>query len=150
MTESACKTISEKTLYIATVPIFKSADRNFIEKAFQAMDNILRMRSISITTIMNACLKARRIVKIIRTLQEKGCRVDGFGMQQHYFMRPNYVELKRSIEIYAGLGLRLHVTELDVSLMAVANFGDRRIKPGDPGFDSYIREAMHPTPESLP
>ncbi len=64
-------------------------------------------------------------------------------------MNPDYDELKRSIEIYAGLGLRLHITELDVSMMAVANLGDRRMKPGDPGFEAYIREAMNPTPEKL-
>lgn len=129
---------------------FQICGPEFIEKAFQAMDKYSPNAQLFYNDY-NACLpeKRDRIVKIIRTLQEKGCRVDGFGMQQHYFMRPNYDELKRSIEIYAGLGLRLHVTELDVSLMAVANFGDRRIKPGDPGFDSYIREAMHPTPEKL-
>ena len=36
-------------------------------------------------------------------------------------------ELKRSIEIYAGLGLRLHITELDVSIMAT--FGHNVFPP---------------------
>ena len=93
--------------------------------------------------------KRDRIVSLIRNLQEKGCRVDGMGMQQHYFAAPDYDELKRSIEIYAGLGLRIHVTELDVSMMATLNRGEKRLKPGDPGFEEYVREALRATPEKL-
>ena len=70
-------------------------------------------------------------------------------MQQHHFAAPDYDEIKRSIEIYAGLGLRIHVTELDVSMMATVDKGAVRLKPGDPGFEDYIREAMQATPEKL-
>ena len=66
-----------------------------------------------------------------------------------YFAKPDYDELKRSIETYAELGLRLHITELDINLMATLNEGEQRLKPGDPGFDEYIRKAMSPTPEKL-
>ena len=93
--------------------------------------------------------KRERIVTLIRNLREKGCRVDGMGMQQHYFAAPDYDELKRSIEIYASLGLRIHITELDVSMMATLNRSDRRLKPGDPGFEEYVREALRATPEKL-
>ena len=129
---------------------FQRCGAAFIEKAFRSMEKYSPNAQLFYNDY-NECLpeKRDRIVTLIRTLQEKGCRVDGFGMQQHYFMNPDYDELKRSIEIYAGLGLRLHITELDVSMMAVANPGDRRMKPGDPGFEAYIREAMNPTPEKL-
>ena len=82
---------------------------------------------------------------LIKELKDKGCRIDGFGMQQHYFTKPDYDELKRSIETYAGLGLRIHITELDISLMAAVNESDKRLKPGE----EYLREVLHPTPEKL-
>ena len=68
---------------------FQICGPEFIEKAFQAMDKYSPNAQLFYNDY-NECLpeKRDRIVKIIRTLQEKGCRVDGFGMQQHYFMRP--------------------------------------------------------------
>lgn len=129
---------------------FQHCGAEFIEKAFRSMEKYSPDAQLFYNDY-NECdpVKRERIVTLIRTLQEKGCRIDGFGMQQHYFMNPDYDELKRSIEIYAGLGLRLHITELDVSMMAVANLGSRRIKPGEPGFEAYIHESMNPTPEKL-
>lgn len=129
---------------------YKLCGPGFIEAAFRSMDKYSPDAQLFYNDY-NECIpeKRDRIVALIRNLQEKGCRIDGFGMQQHYFMAPNYDELRRSIETYAGLGLRLHVTELDVSMMAVANAGDRRIKPGEPGFAEYVQEAMNPTPEKL-
>ena len=122
----------------------------FMEAAYKAMDKYSPKAQLFYNDY-SECVpeKRERIVRIIRDLREKGCRIDGFGMQQHHFAAPDYDELKRSIEIYAGLGLRLHVTELDVSLMATVNHGETRLKPGDPGFEEYIREALDPTPEKL-
>ena len=122
----------------------------FIEAAFRSMDKYSPDAQLFYNDY-NECdpVKRERIVRLIRTLQEKGCRIDGFGMQQHYFNEPDYDELKRSIEIYAGLGLRLHITELDISLMATLGHVEHRLKPGDPGFKEYIEAAMHPTPEKL-
>lgn len=129
---------------------YKLCGEGFIEAAFRSMDKYAPNAQLFYNDY-SECVpeKRERIVKLIRTLQEKGCRIDGFGMQQHYFNEPDYDELKRSIEIYAGLGLRLHITELDISLMATVNPGVKRLKPGDPGFDDFIKAAMDPTPEKL-
>ena len=129
---------------------FKLCGPGFIEAAFKAMDKYSPKAQLFYNDY-NECVpeKRERIVRLIRDLREKGCRIDGFGMQQHHFAAPDYDEIKRSIEVYAGLGLRLHVTELDVSLMAVINHGETRLKPGDPGFEEYVRETLDPTPEKL-
>lgn len=129
---------------------YKMCGTGFIEAAFRSMDKYSPDAQLFYNDY-SECLpqKRERIVSLIKNLKEKGCRIDGFGMQQHYFTKPDYDELKRSIEIYASLGLRLHITELDISLMAAVNQGEQRLKPGDPGFDEYIREVMHPTPEKL-
>ncbi len=136
-------------------PVYRDSDYlklcgpEFIEKAFQSMDKYSPNAQLFYNDYSECDpAKRERIVTLIRTLQQKGCRIDGFGMQQHYFVKPDYDELRRSIETYAALGLRLHVTELDISMMAVANLS-HRVKPGEPGFKEYIREAMNPTPEKL-
>ena len=53
----------------------------------------------------------------------RGRAIDGFGMQQHLSIYADLDEIRRSVEAYAGLGLRLHVTELDVSLYTVYETG---------------------------
>ncbi|MBR6101764.1 MAG: endo-1,4-beta-xylanase [Ruminococcus sp.] len=129
---------------------FKLCGEGFIEAAFKSMAKYSPDAQLFYNDY-NECdpAKRERIVTLIRTLQDKGCRIDGFGMQQHYFFEPDYDELKRSIETYAALGLRLHITELDISLMATLNPGEKRLKPEDEGFKQYIQQALHPTPEKL-
>ncbi|MBQ5312397.1 MAG: endo-1,4-beta-xylanase [Oscillospiraceae bacterium] len=129
---------------------YKLCGSGFIEAAFHSMDRYSPDAQLFYNDYSECDpVKRTRIVRLIRELQEKGCRIDGFGMQQHYFAKPDFDELKRSIETYASLGLRLHITELDVNLMATMNERVERLKPGDPGFEEYIRQAMSPTPEKL-
>ena len=129
---------------------FKLCGKEFITAAFRAMDKYSPNAQLFYNDYSECSPgKRARIVQLINELREKGCRIDGFGMQQHHFIKPDYDEIKRSIEIYAGMGLRLHVTELDISLMAAINEGEKRLKPGDPGFAEYIREVMVPSEENL-
>ena len=129
---------------------FRLCGTAFIESAFRSMDRYAPDAQLFYNDY-NECdpRKRERIVRLIRNLQEKGCRIDGIGMQQHHFILPDYDEIKRSIEIYAGLGLRIHVTELDVSMMATVNAGAKRLRPEDPGFAEYIQEVARATPEKL-
>jgi endo-1,4-beta-xylanase len=61
--------------------------------------------------------KRVKIHDTIKGMLERGVPVDGIGMQCHInIYGPSADELKKSIELYAGLGLRIHVTEMDVSL----------------------------------
>nr|QQZ02651.1 1,4-beta-xylanase [uncultured microorganism] len=129
---------------------YKLCGAGFIEAAFRSMDRYAPGVQLFYNDY-SECVpeKRERIVRLIRNLQEKGCRIDGMGMQQHYFAAPDYDELKRSIETYAGLGLRIHVTELDISMTALMHPGAKRLRPGEAGFAEFIREAMRATPEKL-
>ncbi|MBR6337518.1 MAG: endo-1,4-beta-xylanase [Ruminococcus sp.] len=148
--EAACDEPNDLSPTYRDSEYFKLCGEGFIVAAFRAMDKYSPGAQLFYNDY-SECIPAKRerIVRLIRTLQEKGCRIDGFGMQQHHFAAPDYDEIKRSIEVYASLGLRLHITELDVSLMATLNHGLDRLKPGDAGFADYVREALHPTPERL-
>ncbi|WP_139263239.1 endo-1,4-beta-xylanase [Flammeovirga pacifica] len=57
-------------------------------------------------------------VRLIKKLQEKGLRVDGIGMQAHYGI--DYVkihEFEKSITDFAALGIKVMLTELDISVL---------------------------------
>ena len=52
----------------------------------------------------------------MKNLLDVGAPLQGFGMQNHYSIySPDIDEVKKSIETYASLGLRLHITEMDLS-----------------------------------
>jgi len=60
--------------------------------------------------------KRERIVTLIKNIRENGGRVDGFGMQSHHnILNPCLDDVKKAIETYAAMDLRLHVTEFDIS-----------------------------------
>ncbi len=67
--------------------------------------------------------KREKLLKVLRELIDCGAPIDGFGMQQHLSIYADLDEIRRSVEAYASLGLRLHVTELDVSLYTVYETG---------------------------
>ena len=130
---------------------YKLCGTGFIEAAFRSMSKYAAPDAQLFYNDYSETVpdKRDRIVSLIRNLQEKGCRVDGIGMQQHDMAVPDYDAIKRSIDIYANIGLRIHVTEPDSSMMATFNQGNYRLKPGDPGFEEYIKEALKTTPEKL-
>lgn len=62
-------------------------------------------------------IKREKIYHTIKGMKERGIPVDGIGMQCHHNVYgPSADELKQTIELYASLGVRLHITEMDVSL----------------------------------
>lgn len=61
--------------------------------------------------------KREKICKLLKKLQDEGAPVEGFGMQSHISIyNVDIDDVKRSIEAFAAFGVRLHVTELDISL----------------------------------
>lgn len=67
--------------------------------------------------------KQGKIFKVLKGMKERDVPVDGIGMQCHNnIFTPSADELKKTIEKFAQLSLRIHITEMDVSLF---EFGDR-------------------------
>ena len=61
--------------------------------------------------------KADRIYALLKTLKEKGVPVDAVGLQGHWSVfEPTQNELEYTIQKFASLGLKIQVTELDVSV----------------------------------
>lgn len=58
------------------------------------------------------------VVKMIKEIQKDGIRVDGIGMQGHLSMDfPKTEEFEKSILAFAGLGVQVHITEMDISAL---------------------------------
>lgn len=86
--------------------------------------------------------KRQGVLRIVRLLQDNGIRIDGVGMQGHYALhRPPISEVEASIEAYAGTGVGVMITELDLTTLpnpwdlegaeVSQNFA------GDPAMDPY-------------
>lgn len=62
--------------------------------------------------------KRDAIVKLVNSLKEKGLRIDGVGMQGHIGMNyPNLEEYKTALDAYSATGVKVHITELDMSAL---------------------------------
>ncbi|MBR6893190.1 MAG: endo-1,4-beta-xylanase [Bacteroidaceae bacterium] len=61
--------------------------------------------------------KRQTVVNIIRDLKSHGCRIDGVGMQSHVSFSTNLNEYEKSIETFAAEGVKVMVTELDLSVL---------------------------------
>lgn len=68
--------------------------------------------------------KREKIYKLVKSLIDKGVPIHGVGLQAHWnLVNPSLEDIRTAIERYASLGLKLHLTELDIS---VFNFEDKR------------------------
>lgn len=87
-------------------------------------------------------VKRQKIYDMLNRLLAKGTPIDGVGMQSHYI--PNEITetyLQETIDMFAGLGLKIQVTELDVSVYDYRTPGSPDLNPAD---DQYTaaREAI--------
>lgn len=58
--------------------------------------------------------KAKGIYTLVKKLRDKDIRVDSIGMQSHYNVDDDISQLRNSLDLFASLGVRLDVTELDI------------------------------------
>lgn len=68
----------------------------------------------------NLCVPSKRegAIKLIKFLQENNCQVDGIGMQGHWGLEtPTLEEIEKSIIAYSELGIKVMITELDITVL---------------------------------
>ena len=62
-------------------------------------------------------VKSETIYAMVKDFRQRGVPIDGVGMQMHIFdLRPDVDGIAASIARFAALGLRVHITEMDVAL----------------------------------
>jgi len=58
------------------------------------------------------------VVKMVKDMQKDGIRIDGIGMQGHCSMDfPKIEEFEKSIVAFASLGVKVMITEMDISAL---------------------------------
>ncbi|MFW0714653.1 endo-1,4-beta-xylanase [Pedobacter sp. N23S346] len=61
--------------------------------------------------------KREQIYRLLKSLKDKGVPIDGVGLQAHWSLQePNEDALRSAIERYSSLGLKIQITELDLSI----------------------------------
>jgi endo-1,4-beta-xylanase len=64
------------------------------------------------------------IVRMVKMLQKEGIRIDGVGMQGHWGLNyPKTKYIEDAIDAYAGCGMKVMITELDVDVLPLTREG---------------------------
>lgn len=91
--------------------------------------------------------KRNGIVAMVKKLKEQGIRIDAIGMQTHVGLdNPDLKEYENTIEAYATLGVKVMVTEMDISVLPMPDW-----KAGAEISKNFeYQKKMNPYPEGLP
>lgn len=91
---------------------------DFMDYAFQYAREVLPNTELFYNDYNESSYPKRgKIYKAVKDMLDRGVPVDGLGLQCHWNVySPSMDDFKRAIEQYAKLGLKIHVTEMDVSL----------------------------------
>lgn len=97
---------------------YEVAGEDFISKAFEyahAADENAQLFYNDYNEIDP--VKRGKIIAMIKALQQKGVPIHGVGLQAHWSVtEPTEDQLTATLEDFSKLGLRMHITELDVSV----------------------------------
>lgn len=106
-------------IYRERSPWYGLFGESYLKEAFKMAKRILPAGTKLVYNDYNESNpgKRDRIIEMIRRINDEGILVDTVGMQSHW--RPGSPSLDmicEAIEKYAAEGLRIHITELDVSM----------------------------------
>ena len=69
--------------------------------------------------------RRNRVVSMVKALQEQGVKIDGIGMQGHLNLNsPSIEDYEKSIQEFADLGVKIMITELDLSVLPSVRSND--------------------------
>lgn len=89
--------------------------------------------------------KRERVVQLVRDLKQQGIRIDAIGMQGHMGMDyPDVEEFEKSIEAFAAEGVKVMITEWDISALPTVQQG------AEISDTVAYRKAMNPYPDTMP
>ncbi len=86
-------------------------------------------------------------VRLVKRLLDKGVQVDGIGMQGHWGLDyPSIEEAKASILAFADLGVKVMITELDITVLP----DPEQWRGADISLNVEAQQAINPYTEGLP
>lgn len=87
------------------------------------------------------------IAAMVKKLKDQGVRIDGIGMQCHIGLDyPSLADYEKAIQTYAALGVRLMVTEMDISVLP----SPVRILGADIATNVAYQKKLNPYTQGLP
>ncbi len=98
--------------------------------------------------------KRENCVKLVRGLLRRGVPIDGIGTQSHFHLNhPSVDEIEKTIKAFAGLRLKVMITELDVDVLpnrgAFGNADISRREEGDSATNPYTEGLPEEMQEKL-
>lgn len=102
----------------STSPWYKIFGEEFIELAFRYAREA-NPKAMLFYNDFNSWQPEKRdkIIRLVKSLQEKGIKVDGIGMQGHWKIgSPTKEQIETAIDMYSALGVTVQITEFDVSI----------------------------------
>ncbi|MDR2292791.1 MAG: endo-1,4-beta-xylanase [Prevotellaceae bacterium] len=91
--------------------------------------------------------KCQGIVNVVKSIQAKGLRIDAVGMQGHLNMdSPTVEEFEKSLLAFADLGVKVMVTELDLTVLP----GFNNFTGADVSANFDFKAELDPYSDSLP
>jgi len=98
---------------------YKIIGEDFIEKAFEYAHTADPKAELYYNDY-NIEMPAKRAgaIRIIKNLKAKGIFISGVGIQGHWHLpSPSIVDIDSSIMLFGQLGVKVHITELDVNVL---------------------------------
>jgi endo-1,4-beta-xylanase len=93
--------------------------------------------------------KREGVIRLIRDLQSKGVRVDGVGIQGHWFLDyPSLDEIAEQISSLSKLGVKLMITEMDVGVLPFYPVDSPKVDLAS--FDPETQKRFNPYTNGLP
>lgn len=87
------------------------------------------------------------VVAMVKKLQEQGVKIDGIGMQCHVGLDyPALEEFEASMEAYGALGVKVMITEMDISVLPTPEWG----RGADISTNVGYQEKFNPYTKGLP
>jgi endo-1,4-beta-xylanase len=79
---------------------------------------------------------------LLKRLMKEGAPITGVGIQGHWHLDTNLADVEKAIENYASLGLKVSITELDVTATGT-NSGAMSVNQGDKKIpaENYVKQA---------
>jgi endo-1,4-beta-xylanase len=108
----------DDSIYLRKSEWFKICGEEYIEKAFRwAHEADPKAQLFYNDYNTESPIKRDKVYHLLKTLLDKGVPVHGIGLQGHWnIYSPDEKDLRDAIEKFSSLGIKIQVTELDVSV----------------------------------
>ena len=120
-------------------PWLETVGEDYFEKVFETAGKCLKNAALFYNDYNEFDpIKREKYIRKIKEMRKAGAPVSGVGLQCHLGLNHavDFGEFRRGMEEYAKLGLKIHITELDVSLYPME---DKDIHTA-PTFEQYKQQ----------